>query len=172
MQQCINIGAATSQGCSSKTGPPILLIFCTGPLLYDMYMLPKYWSEIPTLLCETSPQNESRYYRMASIGTGQRKRNSTRRVTLSKAGFLKRISSNNSHGVSDMGAISKFQNALRQKSAKRANSKRSAAAATHVILPDQSPSLAQQVMLMRLLSKTCPLKTIKTMRTNGLGMMM
>lgn len=69
-----------------------------------------------------------RYYRMASIGTGQRKRNSTRRVTLSKAGFLKRISSNNSHGVSDMGAISKFQNALRQKSAKRANSKRSAAA--------------------------------------------
>ncbi|EIW51258.1 uncharacterized protein TRAVEDRAFT_54722, partial [Trametes versicolor FP-101664 SS1] len=64
-----------------------------------------------------------RYYRMASIGTGQRKRNSTRRVTLSKAGFLKRISSNNSHGVSDMGAISKFQNALRQKSAKRANSK-------------------------------------------------
>ena len=66
-----------------------------------------------------------RYYRMTSIGAGRRRRTNTRRVTLSKAGFLKRIASNDEHGVGNMEAISKFQQTLRQKAAKIANKKRS-----------------------------------------------
>ncbi|KAI0323641.1 hypothetical protein GY45DRAFT_1264276 [Cubamyces sp. BRFM 1775] len=66
-----------------------------------------------------------RYYRMISIGASRCKRTSTRRVTLSKAGFLKRISSNDGHDVGNMQVISKFQQTLRQKAAKSANKKRS-----------------------------------------------
>ncbi|KAI0667341.1 hypothetical protein C8Q78DRAFT_982564, partial [Trametes maxima] len=64
------------------------------------------------------------YYRMESIGSGSRRRTGIRRVTLSKAAFIRRLFKESSRKTSQITAIAKVQHNLRAKAASRKNNHR------------------------------------------------